>query len=191
MTLTPRDATVSASAADPDGCGVPAQTVEAVTAPDHHRDGGLVARLTLQQAGAAGLVTPPPAARNRSRGQTGIITRQGRPQLQHPRTDQRQAETLGVLRVWLVELAGRWTLHDVSSAHREAGLALEQADRGAVLGQVAVPVAVLGGRRRLTAVASHLLRPGKPAGVSADGGDVVASLLHILNTTVKIKATQR
>ena len=177
MTLTPRDATVSASAADPDGCGVPAQTVEAVTAPDHHRDGGLVARLTLQQAGAAGLVTQPPAARNRSRGQTGIITRQGRPQLQHPRTDQRQPETLGVLRVWLVELAGSWTLHDVSSAHREAGLALEEADHGVVLSEVTVPVSVLRRRRGNTPVTSHLLGVRNPPGISADCGHVVASTL--------------
>ena len=82
--------------------------------------------------------------------------------------------------VWLVELVRSGALHDVGTAHREACLALEEADHGVVLSEVTVPLAMLGVRRGSTAVTSHLLRVRNPAGISADCGDVIAPSLHSL-----------
>ena len=80
----------------------------------------------------------------------------------------------------MVELVRSGALHDVGTAHREAGLALEEADHGVVLSEVTVPVAVLGDRRWLTPVTSHLLRVRNPAGISADCGHVIGLSLRSL-----------
>ena len=67
---------------------MPAQAVLAVAAPDHHWDGGLEARVTVQDTGVRRIVTPPTAPRDRGRGEAGVVT----PQFYKPRTDQRPAE---------------------------------------------------------------------------------------------------